>query len=151
MTTLLFTSLLFLVNAANEPDGEALILADSGAASYSIAVDENATETEQFAAEELARFLSQMSGADFPVIALTDSKQMKGRMILVGPDAARRASDKRFASLDQLGGEGYILSALRRHALHRRRTTARHPLRRVRSPPLPPRLPLARPGLFGYS
>ncbi|MFA7159088.1 MAG: hypothetical protein WC299_07255, partial [Kiritimatiellia bacterium] len=49
--------------------GRPLTIAGQGVAGYSIVVADNATEVDKYAAEELARYLNQITGTVFPVAA----------------------------------------------------------------------------------
>ena len=81
-----------------------LLLADQGTRKAWVVVAEKAPAPEQHAARELASFLQQVTGADFPVV----HEYMKDQTcLLVGPDAARWA-DPDF-STEGLGGEGLVL------------------------------------------
>jgi len=67
----------------------------------------NADDPERHAAEELAHFLSEISGAHFEVTPL--GKSHSGTRILVGRDAARSLINE--SELNALGAEGYIIRA----------------------------------------
>jgi hypothetical protein len=67
----------------------AIKVARGGEARARIVVADDATETERFAAEELALFLHIVTGAVFPVGQKTDPS---GNRLLVGPGAARLAA-----------------------------------------------------------
>ncbi len=82
----------------------ALVLASAGRSEAVIVVADDATPPEKHAAEELARFLRQVTGADFAVA--NGGSEGKGRL-LVGPGAAKLA-DPDF-STDGLGSEGIII------------------------------------------
>lgn len=63
--TILRISLLLLLTAS----ASALTLAENGATRYQIVLAADATEPEQFAAEELVTYLEQVTGAALPVVA----------------------------------------------------------------------------------
>lgn len=81
-----------------------LTLAEQGKASASIVVAEDAGPSVRHAAEELRKFLGEVSGAEFE---LRHEKKGDGTHILVGPGAARLA-DPEF-SVEGLGDEGIII------------------------------------------
>ena len=70
--------LLLTLPAATEPTPN-LLLADAGRTSYTIRVHRDAPPPERHAAEELARFLRQISGATFPIQTVGDSPRTRGR------------------------------------------------------------------------
>jgi len=80
--------LLFLAIAA-APARAGLKLAVRGRASARIVVAQSATETERFAAEELALFLRIVTGAGFPIV---EADARPGGRLLVGLAAAREAA-----------------------------------------------------------
>lgn len=94
------------VSAAPEPSAPAL-LADGGRSSYRVVVHRGATAAERRAAEELARFLREISGATFPVEELADANAAPANSIRIGPEAAAGVipSDE----IARLGSEGFVL------------------------------------------
>ncbi len=82
-------------------------IADQGKACCPVVVAAKATAPELHAANELARFLGEISGATFEVKKVADKVAIKGPAILVGRGAAKNivSSDEVAA----LGQEGYIL------------------------------------------
>ena len=85
------------------PRNELTLAADSRAAAI-IVVGEEATAPERHAAQELAEFLQQATGAQFDVVG----RDERGRpRLLVGPDAARLA-DPAFTA-EGLGAEGIVI------------------------------------------
>ncbi len=78
-----------LAAAASGPIVAGTRLASRGRASARIVVAAGASETERFAADELALFLHIVTGARFPVV--DDAGQPGGRL-LVGPGAAKDAA-----------------------------------------------------------
>jgi hypothetical protein len=89
------------------PQAEALTLAETGAAMAVIMVADDATEPEKYAAAELARFLHEVTGAEFDVTGIGGSKMTR---LLVGPGAARDA-DPGF-STDGLGADGIVIRTM---------------------------------------
>ncbi|MBQ2682718.1 MAG: hypothetical protein IJG02_02470, partial [Thermoguttaceae bacterium] len=63
---ILFLGLLLLIAA--ECHADKIRLADDGATDYIITLPEEASAVQQTAASELARFLNQITGAEFPVL-----------------------------------------------------------------------------------
>lgn len=64
----------------------AMELASNGLSRYKIVVAKNASETELYAAGELADFIRQMSGTDIPV--RTDETQISDYEIVIGEPTA---------------------------------------------------------------
>ena len=75
-----------------------------GEPQLAIVVSDNATPAEKHAAQELASFLKQITGADFAVKPSAPNDEPR---LLVGPDAAKLA-DPSF-STEGLGAEGLII------------------------------------------
>ena len=98
--------LLLTLPAATEPTPN-LLLADAGRTSYTIRVHRDAPPPERHAAEELARFLRQISGATFPIQTVGDSPPDSGPSLRVGASASRGFITP--AEIARLGPEGYIL------------------------------------------
>lgn len=95
----IFFATCLLASGAEEGN---LILAEGGKTAFSIVVSEKATEPEKHAATELARFLKDISGAEFPVRADAPGG---APAILVGPDAAAGIFSP--GEIADLGLEGY--------------------------------------------
>jgi hypothetical protein len=83
---------------------QAITIATSGKPQASIVVGADATVVERYAADELARFLRQVTGGEFKV---NDSSANSESRLLVGAGAARLA-DAQF-STDDLGNEGIVI------------------------------------------
>src|SRR5262245_37339850 len=101
---------MLLVLVAFQPGAEpqpGLRLADAGRTDYVILVHRDAAPPERPAAEELARFLRQVTGATFPVKEVTGPPKDPGPAILVGPGAAGGIIPAR--EVAGLGKEGYVL------------------------------------------
>jgi hypothetical protein len=94
------------LSAAPEPSAPVL-LADGGRTSYRVVVHRGATAVERHAAEELARYLREVSGATFPVEEIADAGAAPADSIRVGSGAAAGviAPDE----VARLGAEGYLL------------------------------------------
>ncbi len=83
-----------------------LVLADGGKSPFQIVLPQQASPSTQYAAEELQRFLEQITGARLPVV--TDAASAGPHEIVLGPSARLKALGITidFASL---GPEGYVL------------------------------------------
>ncbi|MBC7288692.1 MAG: DUF4838 domain-containing protein, partial [Armatimonadetes bacterium] len=84
-----------------------ITLAENGATAYDIVISrDQASPSEKWAAEELAQFLNQITGAAFPVV--TDDRVERSHHIFVGDSSLLR---KTVPSLDlrSLGREGYVI------------------------------------------
>lgn len=84
--------------------GPELLLADGGETSWAIALPAEPTGPEQKAAEELARWLKEMTGVEFPV--LSESVTHEGGLISLGRTQAF-AEDRAAGSDADLADEGY--------------------------------------------
>ena len=89
-------------------------LAANGKTAYSIVVDPEATVVERYAAEELATFLKQVTGAEFPIHATAETPA--GPVLLVGPGrvAARVAPA---VNLQGLRPDGIVIETVGDHLL----------------------------------
>ena len=83
-----------------------------GKSSYSICISQQASPSERRAADELQRFLEEMSGARLPIVA--DTRQAAGPMILVG---SNKLTDhlKINLPLEKLGPESFALKTSGQH------------------------------------
>ncbi len=99
-----FASLVLSMAASMTGTANAVVIAENGAPKAAVVVADNASPAEKYAAQELASFLKQVTGADFEVKAAA-SDDRPG--LLVGPDAAKLA-DPSF-STEGLGAEGLII------------------------------------------
>ena len=90
------------VNVAAKP----LVLAQGGRSTYSICVAESASPSERHGAEELQKFLAEISGARLPIV--TDTEDPTGDLVLVGDSTQVQKLGTRipFATL---GTEGFVL------------------------------------------
>ncbi len=101
------TLLLLLTLPAATERTAFLLLADAGRTTYTIRVHRDAAAPERHAAEELARFLRQISGATFPVQTVEGPSPDSGPSLCVGPGASQAIITP--AEITRLGPEGYIL------------------------------------------
>ncbi len=82
----------------------ALTIAENGQAKAVIVVSTDVTPTQRYAADELARFLNQITGATFPIVNQLDPAKTN---LLIGAKAATLA-DPSF-SVEGLGAEGTVI------------------------------------------
>jgi hypothetical protein len=83
-----------------------IILVKNGVSNYAIAISRSATSTEKHAAEELQKFLAEISGARLPIVS--DDQPGKTPLILVGRSEATQ--HLKIAALKQkLGPEDFVL------------------------------------------
>jgi hypothetical protein len=89
-----------------------IVLADGGGSTYSICISREASPSERHAADELQRFLEQISGARLPIV--TDATPVSGDAVLVGKSDAL---DRLGVTLpfEDLGPEGFALKTAGRH------------------------------------
>jgi hypothetical protein len=108
--------LAFVVGSAAIPEpaaaAKSLTLARGGASQYVIVIARDALPPTRFAAEELQRFLGEITGAVFPMRA--DTEQMGSHEILVGDSAHLRQLGVTI-DFPALGPEGYVLRTVGRH------------------------------------
>lgn len=93
------------------PKGDAgpeLTLAANGATPYVIVVPEKATTQEQKAAQDLAQWLKEMTGAVLPIV--NDAQPLKDTYISIGKTKPLQAAALPVAQQD-LGNEGYAIAA----------------------------------------
>jgi hypothetical protein len=97
---------LALIQPGAEPAAPPL-LADGGHTAYTVVVRSGATAPERHAAEELAHFLHEITGATFPVQEVEDPSRAPAMSVRVGPGAAEGIVAP--AEVARLGQEGYVL------------------------------------------
>ncbi|MBL8179878.1 MAG: DUF4838 domain-containing protein [Bryobacterales bacterium] len=105
---LLILLALFTISLAAVP------LAKQGQSDYTILISSDAIPSERRAADELQRFLEEMSGARLPI--RTDGDAVSGPLILLGDSAALRRL-KPGIGFDALGAEGFVLRTAGRHLI----------------------------------
>ncbi|MCX7826709.1 MAG: DUF4838 domain-containing protein [Verrucomicrobiae bacterium] len=107
MRRIVFVVILVLTATFSTPRTPAAerVLAEKGCGAYIIRVCADATPAERHAAEELQRFLKQITGVELP---LQNAGPLPARALLVGRDAEveRLASGVDWA---KLGGEGFVV------------------------------------------
>ncbi len=101
------TLLLILTLPAEPQPAPVLVLAEEGRASCTILVHRQATPPERHAAEELAYFLREVSGATFPIRSVEDAAAETGPSLRVGAAACKGIISP--SEIARLGQEGYIL------------------------------------------
>ena len=90
-----------------------LILADHGRTTCVITLARGHSAPEQHAAEELARFLKEVTGADFAIVAPEDRGRRK--VIAVGPGAAHAIAPG--LSVEGLGPDGMVIQTQGPHLI----------------------------------
>lgn len=86
--------------------GGELVLADGGKSPFQIVLPQQASPSTQYAAEELQRFLEQITGVRLPIV--TDAAPAGPHEIVLGPGARPKALGITI-DLASLGPEGYVL------------------------------------------
>lgn len=89
-----------------------LVLVADGRSSYSICLSREASPSEKRGAEELQRFLYEMSGARLPIV--TDAEEPRGKLILVGESSVLRQLG---VSIPPVGPEGFALKVSGQHLI----------------------------------
>jgi hypothetical protein len=106
-------SFILLVAAARARAAEApLPVADQGKARVQIAVADDASPAEKHAADELAAYLQQITGATFERVAPAAAK---GPAILVGPGAGKDYAAE--LKLGDLGSDGIVIASRGEHLI----------------------------------
>ncbi len=93
---------------------EGLTLVDGGQSEYVIVVSSDAIPAEQFAAEELALHLEQMSGAKLPIV--TDAGPLPSHAVLLGNTRFLQELGVK-VDWEQFGKEGYLLRVVGNHLI----------------------------------
>jgi hypothetical protein len=101
---MLFTTLSIFVGYVQAATNETVTIAQNGEAKAVIVIAEDATDPERHAADELAGFFQQITGAKFEI----QSPPAAGRSrLLVGPGAAKLAVED--FTTDGLGSDGIVI------------------------------------------
>ncbi|MBM3239759.1 DUF4838 domain-containing protein [Candidatus Poribacteria bacterium] len=89
-----------------------LIIADGGKSEYRIVISHEASFSEKHAADELQKFLNQISGATLPIV--TDETPISGNEIILGDNAHLRQL-KTEIDFEKLGKEGFTIRTVGPH------------------------------------
>ena len=79
----------FAISLASAVSAAPLHLASDGVTRYTIVVDPGATASERHAARELADFLKQTTGADFPITTTVETPTTARRLLTTRPPSGR--------------------------------------------------------------
>ena len=92
---------------------ETLRLADGGATDYTIVLPEEPSAVQKTAAEDLASFLSQVTGAPFSIISENQIAD-KQKLLVIGPSALSKTLLSRAGAQDEasIGQDGIILQTV---------------------------------------
>jgi len=83
-----------------------LVIADGNVSDYRIVLSNQASPSEQHAANELQAFLKEISGAELPIV--TDDTQPGSSEIILGDNAHLRSLNTRI-DWEKLGNEGFVI------------------------------------------
>ncbi|MBQ1456010.1 MAG: DUF4838 domain-containing protein [Thermoguttaceae bacterium] len=105
----LMTLLALPLSAGESP----LRLANNAATGYTIVLPEEPTAVQKTAADELASFLSQVTGAQFPIISENQAAD-KEKLLVIGPSALSKKLLSRAGAEDEasIGQDGIILQTV---------------------------------------
>jgi len=100
------------IEARPAPKAGPVLLVEEGRARSAILAGENNSPSERFAAEELQKFLEEMSGAKLPIVALgkTQAEGQTAASIVVGKTTAE--ARHKGLELDKLGTEGFVIKTI---------------------------------------
>lgn len=101
-----FLAVLVFVAAVRTADASPLLLVKNGVTRHTIVLASGASLSEKHAAEELQKFIQEMSGAKLPIV--DEDKAPKSRLVVIG----RGKVQERLApgiAFDKLGDEGFAL------------------------------------------
>ncbi|MBQ3333879.1 MAG: DUF4838 domain-containing protein [Thermoguttaceae bacterium] len=79
-----FFALFVLITLPPLAAEEILRLADNGASDYTVVLPDHPSAVQKTAAEELASFLGQVTGAEFPILSQEQAKD-KQKLLVIGP------------------------------------------------------------------
>jgi len=97
---------------AEEKGAGRLVLADEGRSAFAIVVADDASPSTRYGAEELQRFLKQMTGVELPI--RSDKGPVAGHEIILGDNAHLRQLGVAM-DFDRLGHEGYVIRTVGPH------------------------------------
>jgi hypothetical protein len=92
----------------------ALALVKRGKSTYSICVSETTSPSERHGAEELQKFLQEISGARLPIV--TEAEKPEGDLVLVGNSNLMQKLGLRIP-FETLGAEGFVLRTRGNHVV----------------------------------
>lgn len=89
-------------------------LADAGKTGYAIVLTSEASPSEEHAAQELSMFLTNASGADFPVVRDTEPRAQEPIRLFVGfgPESEKAVAKGKAVDHAKLGEEGFIIRTI---------------------------------------
>jgi hypothetical protein len=108
---LLFAIVSILAWGANVARGDELVLADGGKSAYVIVVADDASPSTKHGAEELQKFLEEMTGVKLPIVSdkqPTSDKESAEKEIILGDNAHFKALNTGI-DVASLGKEGYVI------------------------------------------
>ena len=91
-----------------------LLLARGSKSDYQVVISRTASDMEKHAAEELQKFLEEISQAKLPIV--TDNSPMTAREIILGDNSHLLALNTP-VSFDELGNEGFVLRTVGNHLM----------------------------------
>lgn len=94
--------------------GEGLLLAMNGKSDFHIVVADGASSSTKYAAQELQKYLKEMTGAELPIVS--DARPVGAHEIILGDNMHARWQSKA-VDYQALGDEGYALFTLGPHLL----------------------------------
>ncbi len=89
-----------------------VVLADNGQSRYRIVIPADAIPSEQYAAEELQRYLERIAGVNLPIVS--DKEPMTTREILLGNNKHLQQLGIQI-DFSRLGTDGFVLRTYRNH------------------------------------
>lgn len=95
-------------------EGNRTVIVENGQSRWVIAIAPNADCCEQFAANELQRYIAEITGAKLPVMESTTVQTDLQSLILLGKGASSAHTPEHFRAIswDQLGSDGYIIESI---------------------------------------
>ena len=100
----LLTAFILITGCIQAAESDVVTIAKDGSVKTVIVIAKDVTEPERYAADELAGFLRQITGAEFEIQAPPAAGQSR---LLVGPEAAKLAAPD--FSTDGLGSDGIVI------------------------------------------
>jgi hypothetical protein len=94
------------LSAPPDPEREPLTLVKRGESTFIICTSETASPSEQHAAEELQKFVEEISGSRLPIVS--DRDKPEGNLVLVGNSTLVESLAEKIP-FEKLGPEGFVL------------------------------------------